>query len=497
MLTTPLKIAAVLLSLLLLPTLANATEKRLALLVGIADYQHIQRLRNTLNDSRLLADTLEKLDFDVTVLENPGLDRFRSALADFAFRAETADVALIYFAGHAIEFDGRNFLLPADIDAADRADIAAASIRLYDLLLAVDMARQLRIVILDSCRNDPFAGTAAAGQAIAPSVTGGSRVGLAPPSPERGTLVAYAAKAGAVAFDGNGANSPFVLALAEHLPTPDLEISLTFRRVRDSVLRATENQQEPHTYGSLSGIPYFLAGRSQVANSLESKQRKDSWAFVSGNQKKVLTALADEGDTRALLGLAYIHLNPDDKSYDVKRAFSLLQRAAERNDPEALYELGRLYETGIGTEQDPGKAVELYRRAAALDYADAINDLGFLYFNGGVGIARDPEKAIELFGRAAELRHPQAMFNYAALIDDGLVPGKTPAQAAIHLYRALRSGAEDVLKQLSENPRMFKQATRRELQELLADASFYDGAIDGQIGPATKLGMRRAYGFEE
>lgn len=473
-----------------------AAENRQALLIGISNYQHISPLKNTLNDTRMLAGKLAELGFEITKIEDPNLDDFRNSVLDFTFKAETAEIALIYYAGHGVESGGENFLIPADINVKDRSLVAPVAVSLEELLFAVDRARQLRIVILDSCRVDPFAKTADTQISISATNIGSRGAGLAAASPERGTLVAFAAEAGAVAFDGTGTNSPFVLAMNEHLGTPDLDIGLMFRRVRDSVLKATNNRQEPHTYGSLPGIPYFLAGSSQSVNKLADNARKHAWTRFAGTHEKALGALASSGDTRALLGLAYMRLNPDEKNYDPRQAFRLLEQAAEKNDPEGMYELGRLHEQGIGTKQDIDRALQLYRNAADANYADAINDLGFLYFQGGLGIKRNKKKAIALFGRAADLRHPQAMFNYAALIDDGIVAGKTPQDAAHYLYQALRSGSEDVLNQLLGNPKMFKKSTRIELQKRLAKVSLYDGKIDGQIGPATKKGLKRAYGID-
>jgi uncharacterized protein len=474
---------------------ASAQEQRVALVVGISNYETLPRLQNTLNDARLIEKTLKSLDFQVERLSDPTLSEVRAALRSFAFRAETADVALFYFGGHGMEVGGRNFLVPADSQARNRQQIADTSFTLSEVLAAVDKARQLRIVVLDSCRDDPFA--ASGNSALTVTVSVDASVGLAKPSPERGTLVAYAAEAGAVAFDGGGGNSPFVLALAEHMRTPDLEIGLMFRQVRDSVLRATGNRQEPHTYGSLPGNPYFLAGRSQEANLLTNEERKNAWAQVAPDQLKQLEALAGEGDTRALKGLAYMRLNPDEARYDPAEGAMLLEKAASAGDPEAMFEFGRLLEQGLGVDQDVTRALKLYREAAELDFPDAINDLGFLHFQGGVGVPRDEERAITFFARAADLRHPEAMFNYAALIDDGVVTGKTPRDAARYLYDALRSGNEDVLRQLSENPNMFKADTRRALQTMLTEVSMYDGPIDGNFGPATKRSLRQAYGTAE
>ena len=149
---TSLLLAAVL---FLTPAGAHA-EKRVALVVGIADYETLPDLKNTVNDGKLMQTTLAALNFDVTSLENPRADALREKIAEFQFQAETADVALVYFAGHGMEVGGRNFLIPADSLAQSRKEIAQSSISLENVLAAVDRARQLRIVILDSCRDDPF-----------------------------------------------------------------------------------------------------------------------------------------------------------------------------------------------------------------------------------------------------------------------------------------------------------------------------------------------------
>ncbi len=477
-----------------------AAEKRVALVIGIADYSTVPKLKNTINDSRLIADTLRGLDFEVTNFADIGKADLRVAIDRFAFVAETADVALVYYAGHGMELGGQNFLIPTDATASNRSDVASQSISLDEVLRAVDKARQLRIVVLDSCRNDPFSSPDDKSLTVVnidPGSSGTRSDGLAPPSPDRGTLVAFAAEAGKVALDGAGNNSPFAIALANTLKTPDLEIGLMFRRVRDSVLQRTGNSQEPHTYGSLSGNPYFLAGRSAEINVLDKADRKNAWAVLRPDQEEQLLALAQDGDTRALKGLAYMRLDPKEKRYNPEESVALLKKAAAAGDAEAQFELARLYERGIGVPQDIEKALEHYWKAADNDFADAVNDLGFLHFQGGLGIVRDQKKAIGLFEKAAALRHPEAMFNLAALIDDGIVPGKSAEDSARYLYESLRSGNEDVLKQLSDNPRMFKERTRLALQKRLADQQLYSGSLDGQFGPQTKRSLRRAYGIEE
>lgn len=473
-----------------LPALA---AERVALVIGMSRYAHIEALDNTTNDARLIADTLTGIGFEVTLVVDAGYQDLRKAMDSFAFRSETADLALIYFAGHGIEVQGENFLVPVDADVRSTPDVQRQSVSLTDMLATVDKARLMRIVILDSCRNNPFGDVLD----VTLAASGGPQAGgLAPPSPERGTLVAFAAQDGQVALDGTTSNSPFALALADRMKAPGLEISLMFRQVRDAVLAATFNQQEPHTYGSLSGVPFYLAGAPDGVAEPSADDLRIAWANLRPDQESQLRALADLGDTRSMLGLAMMRLDPDRGRFNPGEAVDLLTRAAEAGSPEAQFELAKIYESGLGVTPDPARALELYRAAAAQDFADAINDLGFLTYQGDLGLEPDPEAALVLFGRAADLRHPQALFNYAALIDDGLIKGKGPDDAGRYLYDALRSGAQDVLDLLAERPNMFTIATRRALQGRLSQAGFYAGAIDGDFGPGTQRAIRLAFGLK-
>lgn len=143
--------------LILLPLPALAAEK-IALVVGMGHYQSVVQLDNTLNDAQGVADTLAGIGFQVTtLLDATGAD-FRAAIDGFAFRSETADIALIYYAGHGVEVQGENFLIPVDARITSNLDVQRQAISLKDLLASVDNARKMRIVILDSCRNDPFGG---------------------------------------------------------------------------------------------------------------------------------------------------------------------------------------------------------------------------------------------------------------------------------------------------------------------------------------------------
>jgi uncharacterized caspase-like protein len=489
-------------AMLLLSLAAHAAdaESRVALVIGMSKYRNIASLANTVNDATAIAEKLEGLGFEVDRAIDQPLADLVGTISAFSFKSETADIALIYYAGHGVELNGQNFLIPVDVKISKPSDVGAQAITLKHLLGAVENARQLRIVILDSCRNNPFADwpvqeVAKAGNEEFDSTATRSlrKQGLAAPSVDKGMLVVYAAKDGEVALDGEGGHSPFARALIEQLPARNVEIGMMFRHVRDAVIRETKNKQEPHFYGSLSGVPFFLAGSDTNIAALT--DRRQAWGSLAPDQALQLASLADEGNVRAMIGLGYMSLAAGDKArFKPEKAFDLFTRAAEKGDPEAMFELGKLYEKGIGTEQDVARALALYQKAADLGFADAINDLGFLYYQGAIGQKPDRRKAVALFLKAADLRHPQAMYNVAALIDDGIVPGKTPEDAARYLYASLRTGVKDVLDQLSTNPNQFKPATRKALQAELARHKLYEGRIDGAIGKGTQRSMRIAFG---
>ncbi len=480
-------------------SLALASGDRIALVLGLSDYATLPFLDNPKNDASDMARTLDAIGFDVTLgLDSSGAE-LRQLLGDFSFRSETAELALIYYAGHGVEFQGENYMIPADADIKTNQDVIRQSISLKQLLSTVERARKMRIVILDSCRNNPLGDlldvSAQQDGSVGTGTVARGNGGLAAANPDRGTLVAFAAKDGQVALDGTGKNSPYAAALMQKMVVPGLEISLMFRQVRDLVLKETTNLQEPHTYGSLTGIPFYLAGAAEGQQGLSGATVQDAWASLRPDQEEQLLALADLGDTRSMLGLAYIRLNPNEGRFDPPAAVSFLERAAAAGSPEAQFELAKLFERGTGVPVDEKRALELYEAAANQGFADAINDLGFLHYQGGLGLPPNPQKALKFFERAADLRHPQAQFNFAALIDDGLIPSKGPDDAAHYLYAALRSGSADVLNLLTERPTMFTNDTRRSLQKELKKFDFYGGAIDGDFGPGTQKSIRAAFGI--
>ena len=245
--------AALLVVALAVPAIA---AKRVALVIGNAVYAHAPRLANPLNDAGDIGAALGRLGFTVTRLENVDQIALRRGLRAFTRAASNAEAAVVFYAGHGIEVGGRNFLVPVDAQLKSDREVEFETVSLDLVSRAVEGAAGLGLVILDACRDNPFA---AAMQRAGSSRSIGR--GLARVEPSGEMLVAYAARGGTVAADGKGRNSPYSTALLAHLEEPGLEVGLMFRKVRDAVLKATGNKQEPFVYGSLSSKGFWLAGR--------------------------------------------------------------------------------------------------------------------------------------------------------------------------------------------------------------------------------------------
>jgi uncharacterized caspase-like protein len=229
--------------------------KRVALVIGNTLYRSVPSLPNTGNDAKAMAALFTAAGFDVVQPRyDLGVLDFKRTLREFMSVARDADIAVVYYAGHGVEVKGTNYLIPVDAKLARDYDVEDEAIPLDRILSSIDQARTLRLVILDACRDNPFLGKMQRTVSMRAVVRG-----LATVEPATGsTLVAYAAKAGSVAADGTGRNSPFTAALLKHIAEPGLDIRIALGRVRDEVLRVTANAQEPFVYGSLGGTTVSL-----------------------------------------------------------------------------------------------------------------------------------------------------------------------------------------------------------------------------------------------
>lgn len=263
---------------LALPATAADAAKKVALVIGNSAYTSVTALENPKNDAAALAEALRSIGFD-EVREEIDLDHtaLRRALRDFTALSAGAETAVIYYAGHGVEVDGRNYLVPIDATLAEATDTEFEAIPLDSARTAVSGATKLRLVILDACRNNPFKLASAGG-------TRSVGRGLARVEPGANEIVAYAAREGTVASDGEGANSPYALALVKHLKKPGLDVRLLFGEVRDEVMAATGKKQEPFIYGTLGGQPIYLSAPAEVA--VEAEPVAEPEAAAAGGTSK-------------------------------------------------------------------------------------------------------------------------------------------------------------------------------------------------------------------
>lgn len=229
---------------------AALADKRVALVIGNSNYLQVKALPNPTRDAAAVAALLRGAGFDsVEVQENLANADMKRVIRDFFDRTRDSDVAVLYYAGHGMEVDGVNYLLPVDAALKRDIDVEDEAVSLDRVLKILEPARRLRLVILDACRDNPF--TQSMRRTVASRSIGRGLARIEPTVTD--TLIAFAAKAGSTADDGNGLHSPFTSALLKNLQTPGLDLRIAFGRVRDDVLAATNHRQEPFVYGSLGG----------------------------------------------------------------------------------------------------------------------------------------------------------------------------------------------------------------------------------------------------
>lgn len=253
---------------LFLATLSTrlAAETRVALVIGNGAYETIGRLANPVNDATLIARTLSDVGFEVTSVSDQGEDEMGETIDDFVTKARRADVAVVYYAGHGIQKDGENFLMPVDAHLRSENAIAREGISLNDLTAALAEV-PISMIFLDACRNNPFA-EALMSEARSAGRSAGIKRGLAVIRTTGDMLVTFATLPNTVASDGTGVNSPFAIALAQHIPTPNVEVSVLMKRVTADVMAATQDEQRPQQLSQMMTEFYFRRDASQAVSSV-------------------------------------------------------------------------------------------------------------------------------------------------------------------------------------------------------------------------------------
>ena len=429
------------------PALAG---KRVALIIANAHYAAVPALRTPPADAALVAQSLRRAGFaSVTLIADADKSAMEAALRSFGRSADGAEIALVYYAGHGIEVGGQNYLIPIDARLAQDRDADLEAIRL-DSVRGIAAHAQLRLVILDACRDNPF--LASMTRTIG---TRGLSRGLADIEKEDGEAVFYSTRAGATAADGEAANSPFAAALARWMTEPGIDLGLMMRKVRAQVLRETGSVQQPYWYESLPENPfYFVApsGATTVAPVTQVPQ-----TTINGSQIEALVwqgaltansedAFADylrqyptgtfSGQARAIVRRLRLpateataptssvaaptvnsEANPTSADDAVAMGYKYqlgqgvpqnyttaaywYRKSADAGNIEGMFNLGIMYHLGQGVRQDDADAITWLKRAAEAGSVKSYNQLASIYANGPEGV-RDVQQAARWYCRAAD-----------------------------------------------------------------------------------------------
>jgi uncharacterized caspase-like protein len=322
-------------------------EKRVALVIGNSVYENAAPLANPANDATAMTAILKQAGFEIVESRrNLKIAEMRRAFRDFADKSRDADIAVVYYAGHGIEIDGTNYIVPVDAALERDLDAFDEAFPLERILVTIEPAKQLRLVILDACRDNPLAKSMK--RVTASRAIGRGLAKVEPSSPN--TLIAFASKAGSTALDGDSKNSPFTTALVKHIATPGLDLRKAFGYVRDEVLKNTGNRQEPYVYGSLGGDDFPLVRAKPTAtpsNSAQADTRRDYELAERVGTREVWTAFLAQYPEGLYATLARGQLN--------KIAAEEARVAATAKAQSALQEKDRLAAAGA-QQTDQAKA---------------------------------------------------------------------------------------------------------------------------------------------
>ena len=356
-------------------------QKRVALVIGIGGYQNVPALANPSNDATGVAAALGRLGFEVHAHVDPSRIEFEAILSKFRRALVGADIALLYYAGHSIQLDGENYLIPKDAAFTQDTDLDTYLIDTARIGALMEQASDVRITILDACRDNPFledAGKLHDTDGNTRSLSRGLAPIAPPPSLEEhsgsgayGSVIAYSAAPGQTASDGTGKHSPYTAALLRHIEEPDLEIGRLFRNVAASVIEETREEQQPEYLVRLTDEVYFrdpepsqcdhlaVAPYNSIGMTGVDFERIDTARAIPACE----AAVADDPEHKR-------HLYNLGRAYDAagkfKKAVSYYRQSAERGYPAAKSSLGVMHVNGQGTDQDFVAGVALLNEARAL-----------------------------------------------------------------------------------------------------------------------------------
>jgi tetratricopeptide (TPR) repeat protein len=451
---------------------------RLALLLGNAKYEAVPALDNPSNDAADLAQALRNVGFEVIEQRDATRDVMAKAVHDFAERLRGADTALFFYAGHGLQMNGENYLLPVDAKIESAADVRFNTINLSDIQQEMEGTGRANIIILDACRNNPFADKLAhGGRGV--TTRGLGRIDAS----GEGSLIVYSTQPNNVALDGAGRNSPFTAALLKHVATPGLEVRQMISKVRGDVLDATDHRQTPWDSSSLVGDVY-LAGPPAAgiatntppmptpapANNAVASVIAPATAPPAPAQDRAgvvpdivrecdrLTMPPDptvgspvvgvktdwnraivacEAAVKAEPGEPHFHFALGKAYFYAKNYFEAARHLTVAADtlPEAQNALGVCFALGLGVAKNEQRAFELYTKAAAAGSAIAMESLGGSYISGTY-VKQDFGKAMDWMEKSVEAGNADALQQIGNMYFNGQGVPKDYTMAAQYFQQA-------------------------------------------------------------
>ena len=403
----------------------SKSEQRVALVIGNKDYSSLNPLKNPINDARALRDILSKKRFNVIYLENASQMEMEDAIDKFGYKIKNGKgVGLFYYAGHGMEVDGVNYLIPTDARVPSKKYVKSKSVSTDIIVTAMEEAKnRINILILDSCRSNPF-GRDGSG-------------GLAPINSATGIYVAYATAPHKIAQDGEGDNGLFTSYLVKYINQAGLKIEDVFKKVRQGVQRDSNGNQIPWSSSAITGDFYFSLPKQNnivtpVVNNTSDKNSK-IWALekacnlgdgVSCNSIGYSYEYGERGLQKDLFKAVKFYkkacslnnawgCNNLAHEYDDGRggltknpskAMKLFQKACNSNNGSACTSIGYRYKNGVNIEQNLFKAFKFHKKSCDLNCGTGCYNLGLLYQYGD-GVSKDLNKAKEIYKKACDLNY--------------------------------------------------------------------------------------------
>lgn len=394
-------------------------EARTALLIANGKYKNFGNLATPVNEARELKKSLEKLGFSVTIVENAGREKITDSLYDFQKKLEAGGgIGFFHYGGHAVQVNGKNYLIPVDADIPDERRVASRSIDVDEVMTS--MMADTNIVILDACRNNPL--PASSGR----SATRGLVLSEYKP---KNSIIVYSAQPGKVAQDGI-----FTPILTAKL-LEKKEFSSILKDVRKEVSLKTNGEQNPGEYNELVSDVYLAGNVSPI-------EKNDNANLTNANSSEKNIS---NTNTSKNTGISYVDLA--NKAYsegDYKLAFEYFSKADEITDTWSQGNLGWLYHTGEGGFQNYAKAFEWYMKAAKQGDSFSQNKIGVFYFNG-YGVGQNYKEAITWYEKAAAQNDPYALGSLGYMYCEGLGCKKDYKKAKKYFESAAAQGNIEAL----------------------------------------------------